>query len=335
LDDMEPVAPFDRVAPPGDPDESSTAKVAAAGGVNLGGARRSALYVPPYLYPDAFPGSQGDSCFCKEPNITKPTKEEEIWAKEVAKQLNMPESQVVGPDDFKGTTTCDCGTTKPANGQVYRWVKSQPKTKGDAFSLSPADPTFPSGEYWEPELVSSGGLVAPGDRLPKASFPPQAAFDDIPLGTGHLALGDHISNRYSRYIDQLDKKELECDTISADCTLPCMAGDKVSLRLGNLKREAEVLSAQGGNTVEISFQTAESGAECPPEAGCSAFRICVSEEKSGNGRCIAQEAEESMDWNDSIKRTFGCPKGTNVCKTVQQLVHATYLKKDGKFCRSR
>eukprot|EP00930_Biecheleria_cincta_P046225 TRINITY_DN31881_c0_g1_i1.p1 TRINITY_DN31881_c0_g1~~TRINITY_DN31881_c0_g1_i1.p1 ORF type:complete len:400 (-),score=83.85 TRINITY_DN31881_c0_g1_i1:28-1227(-) len=335
LDDMEPVAPFDRVAPPGGPNEAATAKIAVAGGPELGATRRPALYIPPYLYPDAFPSVQGSSCVCEAPKVEKPTKKDEIWAAEVAKQLGLPLSQVMTPNDFKGIASCDCGDAKPSDGQVYRWVKIQANGSGSsAFSLSPADGSFPSGSYWKPDVVSRAGLVAPEDRLPAASFPVQAPYDEVELGAENLAVGDQISPKFARYLDQVDGRASDSESL-----VPCGAGDKVHFEVGNTRKEVLVLAAGDGNTVQIQAETSTEGEECQLKDSCSTFRVCKpqavegSDKKKQRGRCVAQVSEEFKTWDDHVERKFSCPTGTAVCKSVKQVVQANYLKKDGKLCK--
>lgn len=321
LDDLEPVAPLDALG---------TAEAVIETGIpRQGGARRPALYVPPYLYPDAFPSTGSDRCRCEAPRKEELTKEDKLWAREVAKQLGLPLAQVMEPRDFRGVAHCDCGNAPPS-GQVFRYVKSTAQNSS-SYTLESADPTFPFGSYWEPEVVTSAGLVAPGDSLERTQWPLQAPFDEVGQDKDIYAKHDQIPVKYARYFDQLESRlQKDCE----DCTSPCAAGDQVLFQLGNLQRNATYVAAAGANAAQIEFLTGSaSGAACAVEAGCSLLRICTSQSERGPS-CMAQEAEEQLSWNGHIERKFSCPAGTQACKSVQQVVQGIYLRKGGKTCRA-
>lgn len=318
MDDLEPVAPLDAFG--------GASEVIDTGRPRQGGARRPALYVPPYLYPDAFPSTASDRCRCEAPKREELTKEDRLWASEVSKQLGLPLAQVMEPRDFRGVAHCDCGSAPPA-GQVFRYVKSTGSENRSGFVLESADPTFPFGSFWEPEVVNSAGLVAPGDR--QDQWPVQAPYDEVDLDEEAYAKHDQIPRKFARYFDQLESRR-SCE--GEDCMSPCAAGDKVLLQLGNLRRNATVLWAAGANAAQIEFSTGQSeGSACPVEAGCSLLRVCASADQL---QCVAQEAQEQLAWNGQVERHFKCPEGTQACKTVQQVVQGLYLRKDGKTCRT-
>ncbi|CAE7032071.1 asl1 [Symbiodinium natans] len=329
IDDLEPVAPLDAVAAPG--------AIAAAGIPRQGGARRPALFVPPYLYPDAFPASAKDVCHCDAPKEEKLTKEEELWAAEVAKQLNLPLSQVMHPSDFKGVAHCDCGSAEQAKGRVFRYVKAQ-AANNSSFTVEGADPTFPHGSYWEPEVVGSSGLMAPADQLRPEDLPPQAPYDEVDLAI-NLAKHDRIPKKIARYLDQVESRSSSCDDATQPCPTDCAAGDAVSFELGNARRAATVLATAAGNALEIEFATGlAEGDVCEAEAGCSLFRVCAP--KPGLGaqaprQCVAQDSDERLSWQGHVERHFQCPENTAGCKRVRQVVQGLYLRKEGKPCRAR
>lgn len=329
IDDLEPVAPLDAVAAPG--------AVAAAGIPRQGGARRPALYVPPYLYPDAFPASAKDICHCDAPKEEKLTKEEELWAAEVAKQLNLPLSQVMHPTDFKGIAHCDCGAAEKADGRVFRYVKTQ-ATNSSGFTVAGADPTFPHGSYWEPEAVDASGLMAPADQLRPEDLPPQAPFDEVDLAS-NLAQHDKIPKKIAKYLDQVESRSSNCDDPTKPCSADCSAGDAVSFELGNTRRAATVLATAAGNALEIEFATGlAAGDVCAAEAGCSLFRVCAPKPGLGAAaprQCVAQDSDERLSWQGHIERHFQCPENTAGCKRVRQVVQGLYLRKEGKPCRAR
>ncbi|CAK9024411.1 unnamed protein product [Durusdinium trenchii] len=101
MDDLEPVAPLDAFG--------GASEVIDTGRPRQGGARRPALYVPPYLYPDAFPSTASDRCRCEAPKREELTKEDRLWASEVSKQLGLPLAQVMEPRDFRGVAHCRLG----------------------------------------------------------------------------------------------------------------------------------------------------------------------------------------------------------------------------------
>ncbi|CAJ1454272.1 unnamed protein product [Effrenium voratum] len=298
LDDLEPVAPLDRL--------SETQAVGPAGVASpTGGSRRPALYVPPYLYPDAFPRSASDQCKCEAPKQEELSEEDHRWAAEVAKQLNLPLAQVMEPNSVKGIAHCDCGSA-PAAGQVFRYVKA---TAGNSsgFTLKSADFTFPLGSFWEPEVIHAG-LIAPGDRLPKEDLPPQAPYDEVSLGEDAYAKEDRIPTKFARYFDQLEKRE-GCE---GDCRSPCRAGDEVQFQLGNVLRPASILATSAGDAAEIQFTTGLEGGACPAEAGCSLWRVCAPVDTTR--QCVAQNSEErrvfQLQATSDLRVLLRCKKPT-------------------------
>merc|ERR1740121_1319368 len=126
------------------------------------------------------------------------------------------------------------------------------------------------------------GIVAPADRMPPRHYPNQAPSDAVwPVPA--VARKDRLGQKYARYIDQVEYRERECDTVSEDCTVPCSAGDEVEATFGNTRVKAKVVTAFVGNTVSIEIPMADSGSmmsmgsvECEATAGCTVFRPCLS-----------------------------------------------------------
>lgn len=330
LDNQE-VASMDRV---GAQDASSAVTAGSDGAPPPGpGMMRRAIYIPPYLYPDAFPEVSGSPCVCQAPESKPPTKEQLDWARTVAESLGLTVSQVLGPTGHQGLLTCDCGSA-PANGQVTRWVRDQPLAGSAKFQLTAADRTVGHVNYWRPD-ASPGGLVAPMDALPDSDYPLQAKGDRVAQEVIDAARGDRVPANVARYMGQSDQRRA-CDGVSRDCTELCKAGDKVSLLSGNLQLKATVVSLAAGGGVQVKFSPsstalASDAVPCPLEAGCSNFRPCrpVNSAK----RCAKLVAENKLDLNGFVKTTLTCPKDTVACGTVKQVVQPRFLQKGGKMCR--
>jgi hypothetical protein len=206
-----------------------------------------------------------------------------------------------------------------------------PLYNSSSFELRPADATYSGGDYWLPHVADS--IHAPEDKLPVQYYPLQAIGDAVRLVPA-TARGDALDHRFARYIDQVDARSRECDTVSPDCTVSCLAGDLVTLAIGSLMTAAKVVSSQVlGNALTIEF-TPEAGQaqgvdplQCNGAQACSIFRPCY----NAVSGCTAQEGRPSQIL-DTIETTYVCPTGFAICTTVQQLLVATLAKKDGKVC---
>jgi len=303
LDNLQPVAPMDRVHN-GD-----------------GVAGMDPAYISKHINPDAFPTVTGKGCMCKRATAS----DEKI--------------------------ECDCG--KHSATDHYTWLKDTPVPGTNNYTLTPADITYREGDYWHPQ--HKGGIVSPADRLPADSYPNQAALDKIwPIPAS--AAGDRIGIKYARYMDQVQDAIEECDSISKKCTVPCKPGDTVVVTMGNTAFSANIIKAFVGNAVEIEFipfgapspsgpSTAPAPAaapfpvlsyvpmtDCPLQASCTAFRFCKAPYSST--QCVGMKDIQSHNWAGTLTTKHECPAGTQVCKTVKQVIMGTMLKKNGKACKA-
>jgi len=259
------------------------------------------VYVPKYLNPDSFPVVAGKGCNCSMPTADHPKIE------------------------------CSCGGADAKD--HYTWLKDSPVLGTNNFTLEPADITYRGGNYWGPK--TRGGLVAPADVMPTNRYPLQALGDHVwPLPASSQE--DRLPVRYARYLDQVQDRSLECDTISERCTTPCKPGDEVVASVGNTIFTAKIVKAYVGNAVQLEFapplaEGNKDTADCPVEASCSAFRFCIGDSLP---HCVHAKEIDSKNWAGRLVRKHGCPKGTKVCTVVSQVVMATMLKKDGKACKA-
>jgi hypothetical protein len=293
------------------------------------GGFRDALYVPPYLYPDAFPTVEGPTCKCREPKETEPTEEQEELSANVAKSLGVDMADLPQPIYARGENKCVCD----GNGEgTFHWVKLE-AAGGRNYTLTPADTTYNAGDYWGPKV--HGGLVAPEDRMPSQDYPLQAKGDRVrPLPA--MAHEDRVKVKFAKYIDQLEARNRECDTVSEACTTPCRPGDNVTVVLGNTEIDAQVISTHVGNAMRVEFTpTAARGADrtvpCPVTAGCSAFRLC---HQPGTYNCVEAKDVKDHDFAGLLRVRHQCPKGFFTCSYVQEIVAASYARKDGWACVS-
>lgn len=274
---------------------------AALGSDSESGHYMNPVFVPNYLNPDAFPTVVGKGCNC-----------------------TMPE----GKD---GKIACSCG--KNGAKAHYTWLKSTPVLGTNNYTLEPSDITYPNGDYWAPALRNN--LVAPADALPPHRYPNQALANHIwPLPAS--AREDRIGVKYARYLDQVQDRSLECDTVSEKCTVPCKPGDEVIAVLGNVRLDAKVIKAFVGNAMQIEFKPSR-GEEadttpCPLQASCTAFRYCKSDDEKV---CSSSLKDKDVhNWAGTLIRKHECPKGKKVCETVHQVVMASTLAKGGKACKA-
>lgn len=275
---------------------------AALGTDSESGHYMNPVYVPPYLNSEAFPNVHGKGCNCS------------MADKATGKNIE-----------------CTCGE-KGAEDH-YTWLKDTPVFGTDNFTLTPADITYNSGNYWGP--ATRDGLVAPADALPPHKYPNQANGDHIwPLPA--TAKKDRIGVKFTRYIDQVQDRSEQCDTVSKKCTVACKPGDEVVATIGNTIFNGKIVKAFVGNAVQVEFapdaaKTAKSTSDCPLEAMCSAFRYCKS---SDIPHCQPLRDKDVLNWAGMHIRKHECPPGAKVCKTVSQVVMATFLKKGEKTCRA-
>lgn len=262
----------------------------------------SPIYVPEYLNPDAFPTVHGKGCNC-----------------------SMPEA----PDK---KIECSCG--KNDGKAHYTWLNDNPVVGTNNYTLEPADITYRGGNYWAPH--TRDGLVAPADTLPLKNYPNQALADHIwPLPAS--AQEDRIGVKYTRYLDQVNARSRECDTISEKCTVPCKPGDDVIAKIGNVDFKAKVIKAFVGNAMQVEFAPSagqeNDSTSCPVQAGCTAYRYCKSDKTS---KCTSGLVDkERHNWAGLLIRKHKCPSGTKVCKTVNQVVMANLLVKGDKACKAK
>lgn len=274
---------------------------AAVGTDSEAGHYINPIYVPKYLNPEAFPNVHGSGCNCTMATAEKPS-------------------------------VCTCGDDDHSKDH-YTWLKDTPVPGTNNYTLEPADITYRHGNYWSPEI--RGGLVAPADTMDPKRYPNQARGDHIwPLPVSSSK--DRIGVRFARYIDQVQDRSEECDTISKKCTVPCKPGDEVVASAGNVDLDAKILKTFVGNAVEIeiipkSALNAKETVECPLKAGCSSFRYCMSAELK---HCVHIKDKETTNWAGMKTMHHVCPQGSQVCKSVKQVMMANLLKKGGKACKA-
>jgi len=262
-----------------------------------------AIYVPPYLNPDGFPTLQGKGCMCQ--SATAAT----------------------------GRIRCHCG--KAVKNPHYTWLKDTPVVGTNNYTLEPADITYSAGNYWRPK-PAGGGVISPADKMPRAAYPNQAPGDYVwPVPA--TADGDRVGLRYARYLDQVQARSEDCDTVSEKCTVSCRPGDWVTVVLGSTRLSAQVTRTFVGNAAEIEFApTAAASAtvtvDCPVEDECSAFRFC--RQSVPGQHCVHQKEVQTHNWHGTLVTKFECPANTAVCRLVRQMTMANLLEKQGKACKA-
>lgn len=262
-----------------------------------------AMYVPQYLNPDAFPTVTGSGCKCQTAAAAS------------------------------GRIQCECGNS--SNTDHYTWLKDSPVPGTNTYNLKPADITYSAGDYWNPK-PGPGGVIPPLETMPRQKYPNQAPGDHIwPVPAS--AAGDRVGVRYARYLDQVQSRFEECDTVSKKCTVECRPGDSVQVLLGSTQLVAKITKTYVGNAVEIEFvpsaaanNPAAVAVDCPLEASCSAFRFC----RSPGKHCVHQSEKQTHNWQGDLVTKFECPPDTHVCATVSQVLMATMLRKEGKACKA-
>lgn len=298
MDNLNPVAPYDEVA------HNNAQEVIHEGSGK--DAAKGMLFVPQYLIPDAFPAIEGSECMCQI------------------------------PDSPGANVKCDCPMSeRGANHlEVFHWAVEEPVPGTKNFTVRPADITFSDGNYWQPPIKD--GLVAPEDRLPEEDYPIQALGDHLPYSRLPVsAREDEIPRSFARYIDQVETRKRQCDTVSKNCTTNCAPGEPVLAKVGNTQFNATVVSTHLGNAITIQFEpvmalTSQSRFDCTLQSSCSIYRFCV----DGNNQCVEIEDKMRRDSFGNVQEHHECPPGTEVCKSVQQVVSATTLSKGGKACKA-
>jgi len=288
------------------------------------------------MRPDAFPVTSGERCMCSSENV---------------------KGAAFDPLD------CDCTNTSKPN--EFPYARMKPLWNSTNYSMRPADMSYSNGNYWEPRVRDN--IVAPADSLRTDAYPVQAPASRVTM-VPSTARRDRIGARFARYIDQVEKRSKQCDTVSPECTVDCRAGDKVRLKAGNVAVRATVTATSLPNGVTIEFvpnqqrakeeeeaKEAEEAAElihqheeagpapgpapapapepvvfCPMSSVCSAFEVCY---KPGQ-MCVTQSVEQYTDFAGEIKHRWTCPDGFQICTKVEQMVVASYLTKKGKACRA-
>lgn len=298
LDNLNPVAPYDDIA-----DSNNMGSISEAPGKD---SARGALFVPQYIIPDGFPAVEGSECMCQIPE--------------------QPGANV----------KCDCPMAKRGANhlEVFHWAVEEPVPGTNNFSVKPADVTFSDGDYWRPSIKD--GLVAPEDRLPIENYPVQALGDHLKRASLPVAAQeDVISRRFARYIDQVEARKRQCDTVSENCTTPCSPGDRVVAKIGNTGFDATIVSTLIGNAMVIQFVpsmalTSPAWIDCTLQASCTIFRFCI----DGRNQCTEAEDKVTRDSFGNVHDHHECPEGTAVCKSVHQVVSGTTLTKTGKACKA-
>eukprot|EP00747_Dinoflagellata_sp_TGD_P138799 gnl/TRDRNA2_/TRDRNA2_175829_c0_seq1.p1 gnl/TRDRNA2_/TRDRNA2_175829_c0~~gnl/TRDRNA2_/TRDRNA2_175829_c0_seq1.p1 ORF type:complete len:470 (-),score=74.83 gnl/TRDRNA2_/TRDRNA2_175829_c0_seq1:111-1520(-) len=314
LDDMMPTAPMDRVVP--EPKSLFWDKT-------MGGMYKDAKYVPPFKFPDTFPVISGPNCTC----IAPPT-----WDEKYAQykcQCSDDVASAPGPAPSPGAPG-------PAVQKHWHFFKWEPIHGTDNYKLKPADMTYSSGDYWDPQVHDSG-IIAPADMLPDSQLPNQAYGDKVfPLPT--VAHEDRIAVRYTRYIDQVEHRSRECHEVgevTERCTVQCKGGDDVVYHVGNTEIAAKVDRAEKSNVLFLKYtpkgaDSAKSTAECKNSDGCTPFRPC----KPPSGPCVEMKDKENEDAFGNLRMTAECPHWTQTCKVIEQHVVATYVKKADPLAES-
>lgn len=323
LDNMEPVAPMDIVSSP-----SSVATLPGVGLLPMPGEHHNSLHIPPYRNPDPFPTALGHTCNCEIPRRTPVTEEQDDWARQVARQLGIRRSALPKPLSPEGRVKCECSGSGHSE-----WTRVEPVPKSRNFTLESADITFPAGNYWAPAL--NAGLVAPEDRMPIEHYPLLAPSDQIKTIPG-TAQEDTVPRKYARYLDQVSAREQLCDGdgVSERCVTDCLPGDPVEAHLGSTNLNARIVSTHVGGSAVIEFtptqvRDASATVDCPLQAGCTMFRVC----RAPGEWCVRQHTEHPRDFLGNLHLRLICPTGTEICRSVQQLVMGKLLRKGGRACR--
>lgn len=328
LDNMNPVAPMDRLHTAVGPDPGS-------------GKYMEPIYVPPYLNPDAFPVTSGKPCKCK----AEPGKNIECKCPSEAPTGGGPApASAGGPSPGAAASPGPAAPAKPDNPFNYKylkkpqytWLKEVPVLGSPyEYTLEPADLTYSSGDHWVP--VPRGGIVAPADTLPLNRYPVQAMADQIwPLPTS--AQEDRIGVKYARYLDQVHDRSKECDTVSDECTVSCRPGDQVMAYFGETVVKATIKATFEGNAATVEYfpnvGETEKTTECKLEASCTIFRHCKRDDETLCGDKMEQD--DHHNWAGALKQSYRCPEGTKSCKSIQEVVMANTLTKipDEKPCKA-
>jgi hypothetical protein len=129
----------------------------------------------------------------------------------------------------------------PQGARLYGAVVEE----GEDPTIIPRDPSFGSGDYWHPrDLHSTGGIVAPAERMGMNRYPIRAPLDEF---APYPAIGpeDAIPRKYARYFDQVEDRARGCVTAAGGyvreaCSVACNVNDTVNAVFGNVLREVKI-----------------------------------------------------------------------------------------------
>jgi len=247
-------------------------------------------------------------------------------------QAPRPTTTTTKPLHVEGTHAPE---NRPQMEQSFHYYRRIPVFNSSTqYAMQPADVTYSNGNYWMPRVV--GGLVAPFDRLPLNMYPLQAPADEAKM-VPVAARGDRLAYRFARYMDQVEDRSKECDNVSPDCTEDCIPGDQVTMTMGSLSSQAKVVTTHVGNMVTVEFvptaanaRPDRTGPSCLAGAGCSLFKVCY----MAGMPCAPEEDKQYFDYLHNLQHNRTCPDGFKICGKIQQMVEASYLKKNGRACRA-
>lgn len=311
MDDMDPIAPMDRLTQAERPfrDIPKAQEASEPTPTTEMDSAENAVFIPPYLRPDAFShGVHGAPCKCGPPAATSPLMEAgaalipgphasyqsrsqiaENRASLEAAYGKAVVDEVVQKAIMANMDRCNC-TTMP----VYSHAKWEPIYNSSDYLISSADVTFGSGDYWSPQ--AKGGIVAPADKMPTEHYPLQARGDHIHM-IPTTAREDRIADKFARYMDQIADRAEDCtNSISPNCTVACAKDDKVEFIIGNEAVEAIVLSTHVGNAIQIEFITAISQAASAATPTCKPW--CETSNEPWPNKCA---------WNNACATCAQCP----------------------------
>merc|ERR1719240_1138929 len=169
------------------------------------GLVRVPLYVPPYLYPDAFPVVSGSKCLCGPRGTDKAMKallpgsqsgSDKLTGEELESLYRAYGKEKVQQYLNKAAATAShhhCVCKENTDGG-YRYERAVPVFNSSKYILEPADATYGAGNYWQP--TPKGGIVAPAERLPIKGYPLQASADELRLLPA-ASIEDRIDTRFA------------------------------------------------------------------------------------------------------------------------------------------
>lgn len=293
MDNLEPVAPMDQIAPPGAEGGGEVTNQVTAG-------TKKALYVPPYMNADPFPVVMGSNCTCTLPANTSKDAD------------------------------CNCGNSSDHHS---KWMTMEPGPSPGDYVLTPADITYASGNYWHPRIHPGGivapedklppqyyPVLAPSDHFKPL---PAVAREDR-LMSKFARYVDQVEAR-SRECDGISENcTVLCkkgDKVNASIGNTLVNDAEILKTLVGNAMVLKFTTHEGkGNPKAV---------DCGAGAGCSVFRMC----RKGDGGCVDHEDKSTYDWAGMLHQKVQCPAGTVPCKSVQQLVTARGAFKGKDPCR--